>query len=289
MLFLVKKNIEKLCIRDIIIYEIILLNLLNYIFTSEVEWNYEKCSIYINNLDIICIKIKKDDNGVIYCDDWEINNISILFIISEECFNKVYNLDLLVENYNILEKINFNLYIDKEKIIKYKNEELKLFKNKKEDIKQCLETINEYEKYCEFNIDEKKNEIIKCNKKIDVSIFCYCLLPDLISFLENNVKMIKNINNNKNNKSEIIDYYLNNIKIENIENIMKNIYEYKNNNNEEKSYFPKSNKYNENGYIKKFDDYDNELENYYLKSKKDCIEYGLKSLKEDIIICTKYE
>ena len=70
---------------------------------------------------------------------------------------------------------------------------------------------------------------------------------------------------------------------------MKNIYEYKNNNNEEKSYFPKSNKYNENGYIKKFDDYDNELEDYYLKSKKDCIEYGLKSLKEDIIICTKYE
>ena len=84
-----------MCIRDIIIYEILLLNLLNYIFTSEVAWNYEKCSIYINNLDIICIKIKKDDNGAIYCDDWEINNISILFIIPEECFNKVYNLNLL--------------------------------------------------------------------------------------------------------------------------------------------------------------------------------------------------
>ena len=82
----------------------------------------------------------------------------------------------------------------------------------------------------------------------------------MISFLENNVKMIKNINNNKNNKSEIIDYYLNNIKIENIENIMKYIYEY--NNNEDKSYFPKANRYNENGYIKKFDDYDNELEDY---------------------------
>ena len=287
MLFHVKKNIEKLCIRDLIIYEILLLNLLKYIFTSPIIWNYEKCSIYINNLDIICIKIKKDDNGVIYCDDWEINNISILFIIPGECFNKVYNLDLLVENYNILEKINFNLYIDKEKIIKYKNEELKLFKNKKEDIKQCLKIFNEYEKECDFNLDEKKNEIIKCNKKINISVFCYSLVPDLISFLENKVKMIKNINNNKNNKSELIDYYLNNIKIENIENIMKYIYEY--NNNEEKSYFPKGNRYNENGYIKKFDDYDNELEDYYLKSKKDCVEYGLKSLKEDIIICTKYE
>jgi len=287
MLFLVKKNIEKLCIRDLIIYEILLLNLLKYIFTSEVTWNYEKCSKYINNLDIICIKINKDDNGVIYCDDWEINNISILFIIPDECFNKVYNLDLLVENYNILEKINFNLYINKEKIIKYKNEELKLFKNKKEDIKQCLKIFNEYEKEREFILDEKKNEIIKFNKKINISVFCYSLVPDLISFLENNVKMIKNINNNKNNKSEIIDYYLNNIKIENIENIMKYIYEY--NNNEDKSYFPKANRYNENGYIKKFDDYDNELEDYYLKSQKDCVEYGLKSLKEDIVICTKYE
>ena len=287
MLFHVKKNIKKLCIRDLIISEILLLNLLKYIFTSPIIWNYEKCSLYINNLDIICIKIKKDDNDAKYCDDWEINNISILFIIPEECFNKVYNLDLLVENYNILEKINFNLYINKEKIIKYKNEELKLFKNKKEDIKQCLKIFNEYEKEREFILDEKKNEIIKFNKKINISVFCYSLVPDLISFLENNVKMIKNINNNKNNKSEIIDYYLNNIKIENIENIMKYIYEY--NNNEDKSYFPKANRYNENGYIKKFDDYDNELEDYYLKSQKDCVEYGLKSLKEDIVICTKYE
>ena len=30
--------------------------------------------------------------------------------------------------------MNLNLDLDKEKIIKYKNEELKLFKNKKEDI-----------------------------------------------------------------------------------------------------------------------------------------------------------
>ena len=274
-------------IRDLIIYEILLLNLLKYIFTSEVTWNYEKCSIYINNLDIICIKIKKDDNGAIYCDDWEINNISILFIIPEECFNKVYNLDLLVENYNILEKINFNLYIDKEKIIRYKNEELKLFKSRKEDIKQCWKTFKQYKKECVIGIDEKNNEIIKCNRRMNISIFCYCLLPDLISFLENNTKMIKNIYNNKKNKSDLIDYYLNNIKIENIKDIMQYFYEYKN--NEEKSYFPNTNKYNENGYINKFDDYDNELEDYYLKSKKDCVEYGLKSLKEDIIICTKYE
>ena len=32
--------------------------------------------------------------------------------------------------------------------------------------------------------------------------------------------------------------------------------------------------------------YDDELEQYYIKSRKDCVEYGLK---EEIIVCTKYE
>ena len=30
----------------------------------------------------------------------------------------------------------------------------------------------------------------------------------------------------------------------------------------------------------------NELEQYYIKSRKDCVEYGLR---EEIIVCTKYE
>ena len=35
--------------------------------------------------------------------------------------------------------------------------------------------------------------------------------------------------------------------------------------------------------------YDDELEQYYLKSRKDCVEYGLKSSNKDLIVCTKYE
>ena len=35
--------------------------------------------------------------------------------------------------------------------------------------------------------------------------------------------------------------------------------------------------------------YDDELEQYYLKSRKDCVEYGLKSSDGDLIVCTKYE
>ena len=40
---------------------------------------------------------------------------------------------------------------------------------------------------------------------------------------------------------------------------------------------------------KKNKSYDDELEQYYIKSRKDCVEYGLKSSDEDIIVCTKYE
>ena len=40
---------------------------------------------------------------------------------------------------------------------------------------------------------------------------------------------------------------------------------------------------------KKNKSYDDELEQYYLKSRKDCVEYGLKSSNKDLIVCTKYE
>ena len=38
--------------------------------------------------------------------------------------------------------------------------------------------------------------------------------------------------------------------------------------------------------IIKKNDYDNELEMYYNRSRKDCVEYGLK---QNYIFCTKYE
>ena len=45
------------------------------------------------------------------------------------------------------------------------------------------------------------------------------------------------------------------------------------------------NNYNYDNKVK----YDDEIEQYYNKSRKDCVEYGLKSSKEEIIVCTKYE
>ena len=34
--------------------------------------------------------------------------------------------------------------------------------------------------------------------------------------------------------------------------------------------------------------YDDEIEQYYINSRKDCVEYGLKSPEEETIVCTKY-
>ena len=44
-----------------------------------------------------------------------------------------------------------------------------------------------------------------------------------------------------------------------------------------------------NLYDKNQTNYDDEIEQYYIKSRKDCVEYGLKSQKEEIIVCTRYE
>ena len=271
-------------LKYIIIYQIILLYLSNIIICSKIAWNYEKCYQYINNLDIICLKMKKNKNGIEYCDEWEVNNIFFIFIIPEECYNKKYHLYLLVENSN--KSDNFDLYIDKAKIIKIKNKDLQLFKNKKEDIKKCL---IDFKKIFSGKLNAKKEKINE-RKKFKLSLFCYYAIDDIFNFIEKNENMIiKNNDNKEMDENRTIDYYLNNIKLENVENIMKNIYEY--NNNERKTYFEEPNKkqYYENDYLKPSDDDNNELEKYYLSSRKDCIEYGLEPSKENIIICTKFE
>ena len=51
----------------------------------------------------------------------------------------------------------------------------------------------------------------------------------------------------------------------------------------------KNNNVSNNRDKKKTKSYDDELEQYYIKSRKDCVEYGLKSSEEEIIVCTKYE
>ena len=269
--------------------EIILLYLSNYTISHKINWNSEKCNKFINNLDIICIKIKKNKNGIEYCDEWEVNNIPNIFIIPEECYNKKYNLNISAESHKS-KKFNFDIYIDREKIIKIKKKELEIFKTKKEDIKYCLKEF--YKTFSTKANNEEEEKEKNENKKLTISSFCYYTIDDLFKYIEKNANiMIKYYN--KNNKdmdvSKTIDYYLNNIKLENIENIMKNIYEY--NNNQRKSYFEEENKnkYYKNDYFNSLEDDDNEFEKYDLIRRKDCIEYGIKSINEDIIICTKYE
>ena len=49
-----------------------------------------------------------------------------------------------------------------------------------------------------------------------------------------------------------------------------------------------NNNNNDNDNDKKKAKYDDEIEQYYINSRKDCVEYGLKSPNEEIIVCTKY-
>ena len=278
---------KQMYIRKLSFYKILLLYSFKYIICSGNIYyeKHEKCNEYINNLDIICKTTKKNEKGIEYCHEWEINNNYIIFIIPEKCYNIMYNLDLLVDNYDKLEKKKLNLYMDKERFIEYKNKELEVFKNKKEDIKKCFKNFNEYQK----KIYSLKSNVYNEHKRnYKISVLCYYTMIDIFDYIEKNINLIQKNNNNKEmDANETIDYYFKNINIKNFEKIMKDIYEY--NNNEKINYNDKPNINSKNGYFDNYNDNYNELEYYDLKSKKDCIEYGLKSLKEDNIICTKYE
>ena len=274
-----------LYLQNLIFYEVLLFNFYNNYICLTKTLNNGLCRQYIKNLDIQCITFKKE-NETKQCEEWEIKKILYIFNFPDECYNKKYILKGIINDSDLL---NFEIYIDKEKIIKMKNKELELFKSKKEEIMECLETYNEYLNKCpskSYNQREQKNcEGYK--KHFKISVFCLYTMIDFSNFIENNIDSIKEIGykNIDDDIYNLTEYYLNNIKMKNIENIYKDIYEHYNN-NKHKYYFPKQNQ-NENEYI--IFPNDNKSEKYYFEERKDCIEYGLKSLKEDIIICTKYE
>lgn len=121
----------------------------------------------------------------------------------------------------------------------------------------------------------------------------------VISILNNNFdKIIKNQKNKSLNNKEhknikkFLFNFFENKSDETIENTVQNSKENKNL-NDKKSYFYEP-KYNYDD-IFTFriinDDIDDEddLEKYYLKSRRDCVENGLKSINDNIIICNKYE
>ena len=288
--------------KTILRYILFLLYLYKDIICSKNLWPYVKCKDFLyNNLKLVCIKYAYDliSNGTQICDKWIANNLLALTDIPDECQNKKYYLDYFVD-YNIQVKIVLPVFINKKFISILKNKHLynKIKKNNEIDVCFLILEKNIRESYLNKNM-----------KRYGISSFC----SDIINKLEQNFNYM--------NKNEALDIEPKDLEIyfryENFKSNLnsrcqkKNITQKKNvddgqdknNNNKIKTNFSDNEvkaKDNNNLHEKESDegksyfnvinkDEDNELENYYINSRKDCVEYGLKSLKEDYIVCTKYE
>ena len=261
-----------------------LLFLFNNIISSNVLWSYQKCKNYLDKkLDLVCIKFSEKyiGNNTQICGKWIANNLFVLTNIPDECQNKKYNLNRLVDvDVHKKNKIILPFYLNRKFISILRKKPLYNITKSNDEIEECFITLEKYFKFSFFN---------KNKKKYNMSNFCI----DILHKLQNNFNHFSK-NDNSNIEQMDIDIYYRyekfkrNLKSQNNNNIKRNNSGdetvIKNNNPKEqkteegKSYFNMINK-----------DDDNELENYYINSRKDCVEYGLKSLNEDIIICTKYE
>ena len=255
-----------------------------YINCSKTLWTYSECNNYLNSLDIICNIIIKNLNGKDICDKWEIKDSSSETNIPLECYNKEYNLNLLVANSNILLRQKLSIFLENKMnldlpIINNNN----LLKKYNKEIEEYLSAFIKYRQICNFkkNIEDRDKQICKILKKKNNSKFC----NNINRNLDKKINSVNKDNNFIFYQNIELDFGSNNyLSIEqnnkDSNNIKNDSFDYENTKVDvNKSYFNNENNKN----------YDNELENYYINSRKDCIEYGLKSLKEDIIICTKYE
>ena len=164
------------------------------------------------------------------------------------------------------------------------------------DIKECFKNYIKYEKICVDSdiINEKDKELCKELEIKKNDIFCVNLINESD---EDSITMIKdmpnlnfdNIKFQYGDENEI--YFANTYKktntseknIEDNESINKIEFE-EENNYEAENYDGCKNEVCDNDGKKKY--YANELDIYYNRTRKDCVEYGLEG---NYIVCTKYE
>ena len=283
----------KLLFRVLFIKLAIFFNLYDYILCGN-KWSYIKCKDYLNSLDIICTKIIKNENGTDFCDKWKVNNIIDILSFPNECGNKEYNVQLLVNNSKKLELI---LYVKKENLNNFPKKEVEKILKQKENVEKCLDILQQYQNNCQLTKNGKKNER-ECNdfENDEFIKFCSEIIFNTDESINNiyeksksnNTTKIKNKNFKQKNN---IKKNFNNLFPEEEENINKKFIK----NNEEKQIYndiDKQNKKSEKRYFegesRNKDNFD-ELEKGSSEDGKDCVEYGLNPLEEDIIICTKYE
>ena len=239
---------------------LMILYFIKIIRCSNNTWNYDKCKQYLNTLNIICTKI---DETKIYtlCEKWKTKKPSVINNIPKYCQNKKYILTLLISTFN--PPIKAYSIID----IKKQNKEIEKYE-KDEEIEQCFELFDNFEKKYLLNFTEIKDQkriLMEYKDKLNMSNFCIDFSLNIIIHLINNYKS----NYNKSYNKEIAHNQYTDFDDED------NDFKEENNYFESSETNEKSNQANENESDK--------------NSQKDCVEYGLKSDKEEILVCKKHE
>ncbi len=266
-----------------------------FCFEEQDQWTYSQCKNYLNDLDIFCYKIIKKNDGTEFCQKWNYINISSAIFLPIECYNKNYNLNLIIQNTNPPVKKKLNMKLENEENTFFFDMDQNTFQllsdNYYPEMQKCMNDFAKYEEECGLNKPLDENEKKKCNEfweKHFNTPMCFNLIKQFESKIEPfiNEKLSQFYENNEidfdlSDQQKNIDYYIDCFYGDKIED--NNYIDYEEENVEEKRYFSNVNKKKNN------DDEDNELENNYKNSGKDCVEYGLKSLKEEILVCTKYE
>ncbi len=150
-------------------------------------------------------------------------------------------------------------------------------KIKENNMEECFKYYSSFDKIVYYEINKKSTNIIEQKNK-NIPNFCKNMINKLYESINNNDENdfledeIDSLNINFDFQDDIFGY---NKDIKNL------LLESKNEENEQRK------KKENNSNIQ--NNYDDELEQYYINSRKDCIEYGLKSLNEVYLVCTKYE
>ena len=222
-----------------------------------IKWSYIDCSIFINDLDIICSNFSEDLNGENICQDWTLYNQSNIIYFPEECANKTYTIKEPKKNFiNPIQK-HFNISIANNYIIpkSYRSNA-----NKFNKVNNCMKAYTKIVKECSLEEDIENCKGVK--KKLNISNFCISTILGAIDIFQARVESL--INESESKLFHEVSMM-----------IPKKISKEK----KEVKIFQSLEPPNE----KKLNIFtDNE-------SKKDCVEYGLKSFNEEILVCLKYE
>ena len=209
--------------------------------------------------------------------------------IPKECLNQLYKFPMNINNSNKPIKksvILFLEFIDEDNDDKVDNEDnddkednednltdlnyveenFDLYNKIKED---CLNNYNIYNQKCLNDKFLEKEDYSKELEKENNSNYCKSLVDHISKKLQDNIQF------------QYKDKFHG--KLDNI------YFKFENDNNYID--FEEKDKVKDYSFIgnNKNDEQGNKLEEYNNNSGKDCVEYGLTSLKDNIIVCTKYE